>query len=461
MLQSRCLYQGWYRSWLRRLTVLLFAPFALWCLAAAAESEGIDTADSRYQAFVEQFFPPYLQKHPQPSFEDVAALATAVTEADAVNALALVRGNLALLLRNGTKRETVPLLERLFDLNDGPTLQVIAEGLKNAGDPVALSRYYFLLAKYHERRGNWRAVKTALGTVNPRLLSAADAHYYQLLGGYVAQGLKDHRGAIKHYKTIPEGSPYFAHARLNEGTALLRQGWWTEAHMEFEKAIRATTDAEFRNRTLTVLGYSQLNYEFYKDARNSFRKVALDSASTNKALMGIGLAAAYQSDFTGAANAFALLTEKSPADLSVDEAFLLLPLAWAELGDEDAASVAYQVAIRHYENKMQNLKKLQSQLADKNYDDLLTAVNELDQRAAEIYGSLDGVPAFLLANYQNLLLMRGHSSALGLAQPFANVYADYKNLLQRVVEQKIERRWEILNHYLSQAKFGVAQLYDK
>jgi tetratricopeptide (TPR) repeat protein len=210
-----------------------------------------------------------------------------------------------------------------------------------------------------------------------------------------------------------------------------------------------------------VLGYSQLNYEFYRDARDTFRKVALDSGAMNKALMGIGLAAAYQKDFAGAANAFRILAEKVPSDLSVDEAFLLLPVALVEAGDGVAAAVAYQQAIRHYENKIHELEALQERLKVSDFDVSLQTIRELDNRAQEIYGGQQGIPGFLLNNYQNLLALRDASTEHGLAAQFNALHGDYKKLLQGITHTNIDSRLGMLNSYLSQAKFGMAQLYDK
>jgi hypothetical protein len=431
--------------------------------AAAAGPSELETADQKYQEFLDRFFRLYLNKYPAQTANRIEDLVHKVASAPILEGVAAIRANQNLLLQSTNKKEFEALLDYLYRHNDTATIQALAEGLKKQRDRAALSNYYFLLAKYYESRGNWSGVQAALSKVEVRDLSIANNHYYHLLMGYALQSLKQHRKALTFYRDIPEASPYFSHAKLNEGTAFLRQGWWTEAHIEFEKAIKALDltggDPELRNRILVVLGYSQLNYEFYRDARNTFRKVALNSGSMNKALMGIGLAAAYQNDFAGAANAFALLTQKTPADLSVDEAFLLLPAAQVEA--KDGTAISYQNAIRHYENKIRELGNWQQKLKGSNFDSSITLIKEFDSRAAEIYGTAEGIPQFLLNNYQNLLAMRDASSALGMTAQYSALHAEYKALLEGLTLQKIDARIGILNSYLSQAKFGMAQLYDK
>jgi len=425
-----------------------------------------ETLDVAYQEFADQFFRVYIKKYPAQAFSSIDALAQRVATApNGVEAVALIRANLDLVSQNASKSEFGVLLDYLYRQNDTATVQRLADLLKKQGNPTAVSRNYFLLAKYYESRSNWRGVQAALKNVDTQQLSVGDRHYYHLLMGFALQNQKRHREALKFYQEIPDDSPYSRHARLNEGTAFLRQGWWTEAHMKFENAIqfndKTARDAEFRNRTLVVLGYSQLNYEFYRDARNTFRKIAVDSTSSNKALMGIGLAAAYQKDFAGAANAFAILIEKPVSDLNVDEAFLLLPVARAEVSDAPAAVTAYQNAIRHYENKIQTLRDLQAKITAGEFGDTLTTLKQMDLRSAEIYGLSNRTPDFLRDNYQNLLAMRERAGALGLSARFTTINVEYNNQLRELIRQNIESRIEILNSYLSQAKFGVAQLYDK
>lgn len=448
--------------WLCAQIVMAQSPSKPSAIPAADE---VEVADQQYQEFLDQFYRQYLKKHPPLPVSDLQSLAHLVATAPVVDALAAVRAHRDLLLENLTKKDFGVVLEYLYRSNDTASIQSLTEGLKKSGDPVALSQNYFLLARYYEARRNWRGVQAALGKVNLRDLSVGDGHYYNLLMGFALQNLKQHRKALKFYQQIPQASPYFSHVKLNEGTAFLRQGWWTEAHLEFEKAIQTLDqsggDTELRNRILVVLGYSQLNYEFYRDARSTFRKVALTSDSLNKALMGIGLAAAYQKDFAGAANAFRILAEKLPADLSVDEAYLLLPVAEAEAGDGTAAAAAYQNAIRHYENKIRELTALQQKLKASDLDDSLRTIRELDKRSSELYGEQAGIPEFLLGNYQNLLAMRETSTTLGLNSQFRVLHEDYKKLLQGITHNNIDSRIGILNSYLSQAKFGMAQLYDK
>lgn len=469
------------KIWPRERSLAVVSPLLLllglwvlapgWAFAQASDkpspvssSKDFEVVDTQYQEFIDRFLQLYQKKNPQQPVSEIETLAQKVAGLGPVEALAAIRANLEVMRRSTSKAQFDSLLHFLYQTNDTATVQVLTEHLKKAGDPAALSRNYFLLAKYYEERQNWQAVQGALSRIDVRNLPIGDSHYYQLLMGYSLQNLKEHRKSLQYYQKIPKESPYFAHAKLNEGTANLRQGWWTEAHMEFERAIEFLTeharDEVLRNRLLVVLGYSQLHYEFYRDARNTLRKVAVSSASANKALMGIGLAAAYQKDFVGAANAFRLLTEKPVADLSVDEAFLLLPYAHEETGNTEAAGSAYQNAIGHYQRKMDELFKLQNRVLSAGRNQLLEVIQEAEGRADEVFGGATGIPVYMQTNFKNLIQMQMLVGEPDLEKAAQDLLQRYQNHLQNITAQNIEARRAMLNSYLSQAKFGMAKLYD-
>jgi len=178
--------------------------------------DSVETTDQKFQEFVDLLLRASLKKASPPSITDIGELAHLPNNASLVETSAAVRANLDLVLENVSKKEFEDLLAFLYQNNDTATIQLITDGLKKVKDPVALSRNYFLLAKYYESRKNWRGVQAALSKVNLRELSVGDNHYYNLLMGFALQNLKQHRKALKFYEEIPQTSPYFSHVKLNE-----------------------------------------------------------------------------------------------------------------------------------------------------------------------------------------------------------------------------------------------------
>lgn len=431
--------------------------------ADVAAFEQLPELDSDYQALFDR----YLSKQSKsgPAFNEFTALVQAVRQApDAITGSAILRNNLSLLLDNIASADFQELLGYLYRANDTATVKAITDHINKVADTVAASQNYFLLAQYYYERGNWEGVRAALSKVDFKDLAEGDRHYYDVLMGYALQALKDHRKAVRFYKNIPPMSPYYAHAKLNQGTAFLRQGWWSEAHMELEQAIEAAEafgDEAFRDRLLVVMAYSQLNYEFYRDARTTLRRVSLNGPYTNKAIMGLGLAAAYQEDFGGAINAFELLRQKTPADLSVDEAHLLSAYAIVETGDKPRAELAYQTAINHFQRKIDMLEQLQRQLEQSSIDLVSSVVGELNARADEIYGNDALIPEYFLANYRSLADMQQRAASSEVEKDIRSLRVQYEQQLKGLVSTNINLRKTMLGSYLSQAKYGKAKLYDK
>lgn len=421
--------------------------------------------DSDYQPLLDQYLELATKGSDASAIAALPALVQAVKRApDALSGSALIRKSLPMLLKTSFDADFQYLLSYLYNANDTATVKVLTNQINKMGDSVAASQNYFLLAQYYYNRSNWQGVRAALSKVRPDDLSTGDIHYRQLLMGYALQALKEHREAVKFYRQIPENSPYYAHAKLNQGTAFLRQGWWSDAHAELEAAIHSLDDAgdtDLRDRLLVVLAYSRLNYEFYRDARKTLRRVSLNGAYTNKAMMGLGLAAAYQKDFPGAVNAFKLLSQNRPADLSVDEAHLLLAYALVESGDKPGADVAHTSAIAHFQNKIEAADKRLIELEESPVSSVAGLIEQLNARADEIYGNKALIPHYFLANYQGLSKMQQMAASPELNKAIQKLWEEYSYQLKKMVSTNIELRKSMLESYLSQAKYGKAKLYDK
>lgn len=420
--------------------------------------------DSAFQHWSSRFYQAYVAQHDLARSENMRLLTAGLPPANpeqTIVAIAQIKANLPVVLKHFTTPEFVEILRLLYQHNETATLKAITDFIAEEGDPPVRSQNYFLLAQYYQARRQWDGVVASLAQVRRPHLSAGDAQYADLLHGYAWQAQRKHRNATQYYQRIPARSPYFVHARLNEGTAYLRQGWWTEAHLEFEQVLKAEqVDAEFKNRTYVVLGYSQLHHEFYRDARNTLRKVSLDSAHTNKALMGLGVAAAYQEDHAGALNAFVLLSRKEDVDLSVDEAFLLIPPVHQQMGDLVAAGDAYQAAIRHYQQRLQVLQKARESLVQTGDTPVPTLLAQMDARGGELYGEQNLIPAYMLDNYQLLIAMKPRAPESRLRDDAEILELSYQRVLKDLVRQNISLREAMLESYLSQARYGLAQIYD-
>jgi len=382
-----------------------------------------------------------------------------------LDSLLVVRSGMPVWVQQASNADFQALLQILYDANDHYGIEKVNHMVKQHFDEIKVSISYFMRAKFLFDRGRWAELKKILVLIDDKSLQLGDSHYLYLMSAYLLQETKHHRKSVKIYDRIPQDSPYYPTARLNIGTAYLRQGWWTDANLEFKKSIdelvRRGEENDFINRVLVVLGYSQLHYEFYRDARNTFRRVELGSDYANKALMGLGLAAAHQEDFAGALNAFRRLAQMEIKDTNVDESYLLLPYGFQELNDVKKAAKAYEDAINYYELRLLEVSSVASKLGAASIEYVPDLVAKLNQSAKVYYLSDQVVSSVFLSNYSLLLDMTGKSKSKKIDRRTKALILEYNNSLKKAVSGNIKQRETVLQSYLSQAKFGVAKLYDK
>lgn len=426
--------------------------------------------DSDFQDASSEYYQNYSKTHNVRVYRDPKVLHSAVfLNKDPIEAVALIRANIKLVVHKTPIELFSDFLGFVYDANATATVKIITQQVNKSNDFEKISQNYFLLAKYYYERGNWRGVRGALSKVDIKSLSVGDSQYHNLLMGFALQESKEHRKSVAYYKTIPKSSPYYTHAKLNEGTAYLRQGWWTEANIEFERALsvlnvlKLKTDEEksFEDRLLVVLGFSQLYYEFYRDARKTLRRVSVDGVYTNKAMMGLGIAAAHQKDFSGALNIFELLIQKDLKDVNVDEAYLLIPFGYEELEDATNATITYQQAINYYQSRLFELQAQKSRLNGSSSRQFSTVIENLNNESKVIYGKKNVIPNYVMNNYRTIVKMDLKEVNIATTKSIQAVKAQYEQKLKLLVLMNIDLRRSILSSYLSQAKFGIAKLYDK
>lgn len=374
-----------------------------------------------------------------------------------------IRQQLKPLLDDLEPQKIKPILALLYEVNDTATVQSITEVINKRGSPALRSYNYYLQAQYYYQRKHWRGAIAALNRVNRKELEPSESQYADLLNGYVLQAQKQHRKAVNFFQLIPEQSPYYHYAKLNQGLAYLRQGWWSEAHREFDQArnsLAAQQEPDFKNRLLLVLAYSQIHNEFYRDARKTLRNITLDSRYIQKALIGLGLSAAYQEDYAGALNAFARVTNGDRTDVNRDEAFLLVPAVYKEMGNSSKALEAFEAAKTYYLERLAFLAKTKQTLLAKSQKNIPQLLRSLGDQAEQLYGEQDFIPSYMVQNYFLLRAMDDFAQAQNTQSELAELELRYEQSLKALVIQNIELREALLQQYLSQARYGVAQLYD-
>lgn len=382
----------------------------------------------------------------------------AIKSKDSITAIATILSNMPAIARQIHLPQIQKISALALSLHNIAIAETLLKTAKNQGDTFSEARITFELAKYYADQGQWSNVIIILKDSRViENLTKDDAAEANLLIGSALQQQKKHREAMVYYDKIKPESIHYRLAQLNLATANIRQDWWTDAHLAIQRALKASGSErdELYYRLYTVLGFSQLQFGFYRDARESFRNISLNSDYINRALLGLGMAALHQEDFIGALNAFNLLREKNENDISVAESHLLVAFTLRQLGQSEAALKAYQEAIDYYSTLLSKQKEAISSITPNPTEDLLMSKIFLrpetrnNKQLNEIAEKIT-----IISNLQKYSLSSNRINELAAAKQFLE--KEYIGIAQELLDTEQES----IASYLSQSKFGLATIYD-
>jgi len=410
--------------------------------------------------------------HGSDKFTDFKALKKAIAEQQdnnaEINALRLVMINLDLISQHIDDQAIFTYLSLLFSHNQWETAIRLYDTIKSEGDRALVSNASFHLAQYYLKNKQWQKCINTLDGISIDL-ALEDGNYASIIHGVALQKLKQHRKALAIYKKVPARSRHYTIARLNSAISMLRQGWWTDAQYEINSALNnpATpkTDEQV-NRLYLVMGYLLLNNEYYRDSREAFRNVGLDSHYTNRSLLGIALTATSQEDYLSGLNALNILKNKESYDLSVDEAYLILPYIYEKLKQNLTATASYTEAMDYYTKRIEQLTNIQKS-ADYNNSKNLTALPDykfsIENNIIEFNHDYPESIVDNIINLDRIKSLLGDNRKKQKSKLVVKIEAlaiQYNDLFNSIFDQLITKRIEYLQDYTNQSRYGLARLYD-
>lgn len=453
---------------------LLLATLMNSVMADTGINQQIHQLDQQFQQLSADVYSAYGRiLHDQPAPQDLQQLQQQVDDLlqgnDLVGAVSLVNIHKQLIIDQFDDRRMFKLVALLLEYNAWETASDIYSFVKADSEKSIISNLSFIFARHHLRRNEWqKTVDTLEGSYED--LAEEDASYARLITGIALQKLKRHRQALEYYAKIPASSRYYIHARLNTATAYIRQGWWTDAQTTIKTTLAGehiSKPDEMVNRLYLVLGYSMLQKEYYRNSRDAFRHIGLDSQYTNRALLGIALSAASQEDYIGALNALSILKNTTTRDISVDECYLLFPFTYQKLNQQMTASATYSEAINYYQARIleiDNLKLLTERaamnVANIGHDNRTITINDNALNYAARY------PVAFLSNLKrlehinNTLQQRADRLPRHLLDRVQVLLKQQEILYRKIIIELLDERREFLASYLNQSRYGLANLYD-
>ena len=338
------------------------------------------------------------------------------------------------LLVSGDTKTALNLSEEVFE-----NASYLTTGLVN----------YHLALHYFEHGDFENAQKYLLSIDANDGLSPAEQDFAQLIFAITLQHQKEHRKAIKVYEKIPSNSPHFIYAKLNQALAYLLQGWWTDAQLAIETALKQDIpkDAlDVKNRALLFLAYSQLKHEYYRNARQSLRKISLDSPYVNRALLAMGLAALNQKDYLGAINAFTRLKNSKIDELAKTESHLMIPFTYESMGDINEAEARYTESLAFFANEILSWQKKSLDLRE--ITNVISAVENIN------------FPKHLVRQFRFLNLTSPNDLNSSLRSEFEQTKKAFNDSMRAIINTHHQEQISYIKSYQSQAQFALARLYD-
>lgn len=452
--------------------LVLFTPIAIGAETSKKNVELVPelvTLDSQFREFSSHFYRA-LNRVDNPSKVDSFELLSGKidhfrSQRQLLRATAMTLNNLALVEKNIDTTPIINTYALLLETNEWNTASQLYKKIKKQGDKSLVSNVSFSLAKYHFSRNQWKETISIVESIRSDL-PPEDFHHALLMHGVSLQHLQKHRAALKEYEKIPSSSRYYVAARLNMAVANIRQDWWTDAHIIINELLNEKgrkRENDLTDRLYTVLGFSLLQQQYFRNSRDAFRNVSLNGKYTNQALLGLALTAAYQEDYVGALNAVSILRVKKDRDLAVDEANLLLPYFYEKLKQLTTANSGYLDAIKYYEGRTQNIRLALLKNSETLVKQVVTADSSTISVSDEIVELGNKLPKFIFDNIRLLAQFQPHIDRLGdavLRREYDAVNTNYQNVLSKTVRAILDEKISHLTHYMNQSRYGLARMQD-
>jgi hypothetical protein len=211
-------------------------------------------------------------------------------------------------------------------------------------------RARFYLARIGYQRGYYDQAWDSLRRIGGTLPGSLESERRLLEANVLmAQGRYADAAAVLRSATPDDWGAY---ARFNLGVALVRSGDAVEGQrwLEAVGTMPAVSDEQLslRDRANLALGFARLQQREAEPAVAALTRVRLDGPFTNRALLGLGWAEADAKHPDRALVPWLELREHRLLDSAVQESYLAVPYAYAQLASNGQAAEQYRYAIEAY-----------------------------------------------------------------------------------------------------------------
>jgi len=295
-------------------------------------------------------------------------------------------------------------------------------------------RAHFYLARIGYQRGYhaeaWRSLERIRAPLPGQLESER-----RLLASNVlmAQGRFSEAVGALQQAADDDWAPY---ARFNLGVAMVRSGSAEEGRRLLESvgtmAAQSDEERSLRDRANLALGFAHLQERAGEPAVAALSRVRLDGPFTNRALLGLGWAESDVQRPERALVPWLELREGRLLDSAVQESFLAVPYAYAQLASNGQAAQQYRLAVQAYAEESTRIDESIAAIREGGFLDAILDAAPQDETVGWFW-QLQNVPDAPHTRYLYHLLA-SHEFQEGLK--------NYRDL--RIMQRNLERSRESL-----------------
>lgn len=213
------------------------------------------------------------------------------------------------------------------------------------------NRTWFYLGKLWYQRDYFVEAETAFNSIQGELAPEFESERRMLMA-QVLMGQNRFDEAIRSLEPLQTKDEWGAYARFNLGVALIRQQRDADGVRLLDEVGRLEVESAelvaLRDKANLALGFTLLKTNKPVEAKAALQRVRLQGPQTNKALLGLGWADAADKRYGKALVSWLELKQRNVLDAAVQEAYLAIPYAYAQLAAETDAANYYAQAIETF-----------------------------------------------------------------------------------------------------------------
>ncbi|HEY4366859.1 MAG TPA: hypothetical protein VGN07_06450 [Steroidobacteraceae bacterium] len=274
----------------------------------------------------------------------------------------------------------------------------IFKALLNDNVPLDVrNRAWFYLAKVWYQRNYLQDASNALDSIRGALPGELEPERH-LLEAQVLMYLNRYDDAIRaleRWQPVGDRSDaWSAYARFNIGVALVRKDRIEDAAKLLDAVgqIPAPTEelAALRDKANLALGFAWLKQNKPADAKRVLQRVRLEGPQSNKALLGAGWADSAEQQYAKALVPWTELRDRNMLDAAVQESYLAIPYAYAQLEANKQAVEQYALAVKAFSEESQRIDQSIAAIRGGRLLDAIAENDKADQ--AGWYWQLEHLP---------------------------------------------------------------------